>query len=77
MTPPHIEEIARALEDLDAAMKAIGGCSDGYCIIRKPVGMHTNGGCRCSSDRYRMQRYAAHHNRFADAIRALASESEG
>jgi len=26
---------------------ALGGCSDGYCVIKKPVGMHTNGGCRC------------------------------
>lgn len=24
-----------------------GGCSDGNCVIKKPVGMHTNGGCRC------------------------------
>ena len=24
-----------------------GGCSDGYCVIKKPKGMHTNGGCRC------------------------------
>ena len=22
-------------------------CSDGSCILRKPTGMHTNGGCRC------------------------------
>ena len=26
---------------------AIGGCSDGYCVIKKPSGMHTNGGCKC------------------------------
>jgi hypothetical protein len=26
---------------------ALGGCSDGYCVIKKPVGMRTNGGCRC------------------------------
>ena len=22
-------------------------CSDGSCILRKPTGMHTNGGCDC------------------------------
>ena len=27
--------------------EVIGGCHDGYCVIRKPKGMHTNGGCRC------------------------------
>ena len=27
---------------------AIGGCSDGYCVIKRPVGMQTNGGCRCA-----------------------------
>lgn len=26
---------------------AINGCGDGNCLIRKPVGMHTNGGCKC------------------------------
>lgn len=24
------------------------GCRDGDCQILRPVGMHTNGGCRCS-----------------------------
>ena len=23
------------------------GCSDGGCVIHKPTGMHTNGGCHC------------------------------
>jgi len=30
------------------------GCSDGYCLIKgKAKGMHTNGGCKCVSDRMR------------------------
>lgn len=24
-----------------------GGCSDGGCVIQRPTGQHTNGGCRC------------------------------
>lgn len=24
-----------------------GGCHDGYCVIEKTKGMHTNGGCGC------------------------------
>ena len=30
--------------------EAIGGCSDGYCVIKKTRGMHTNGGCNCLMD---------------------------
>jgi hypothetical protein len=25
----------------------VGGCGDGNCVILRPTGMHTNGGCRC------------------------------
>ena len=28
-------------------VSARGGCTDGNCRIRKPTGMHTNGGCQC------------------------------
>lgn len=31
-------------------MSELRGCTDGYCIIRKPEGMHTNGGCRCERE---------------------------
>lgn len=23
------------------------GCGDGGCVVERPKGMHTNGGCRC------------------------------
>ncbi len=26
----------------------VGGCGDGGCVIVRPTGMHTNGGCRCT-----------------------------
>lgn len=39
-------------EAIKEGMKALGrwaesGCGDGNCKIRKPTGMHTNGGCKC------------------------------
>ena len=34
----------------------IGGCSDGGCVVIRPVGMHTNGGCRCSTNSMTMRR---------------------
>ena len=63
--------IAAAQAERDAYLKQIGGCTDGNCIIVKPVGMHTNGGCRCSRDGMLMQRFAYAHNRFANTVRKV------
>ena len=30
------------------------GCNDSSCVIAKPTGMHTNGGCRCDARALRM-----------------------
>ncbi len=35
----------------------VHGCSDGYCIWKKPKGMHTNGGCKCLHSLERSTRY--------------------
>lgn len=44
--------LARHDADLLAQpLKNISGCSDHSCLIRKPEGMGTNGGCRCHTDR--------------------------
>lgn len=60
--------IALALHELDSRLAEIGGCSDGYCIVVKPQGMHTNGGCRCSTDNHRMQRFAYAYTAFRAAV---------
>ena len=26
------------------------GCGDGGCVVERPTGMHTNGGCKCLMD---------------------------
>lgn len=44
--------LARQVCTLRGALERIrdgvsDGCADGSCVIRKPEGMHTNGGCRC------------------------------
>jgi hypothetical protein len=51
-----LERVTAAAERFDAFMGHIGGCSDGGCVIVRPKGMHTNGGCRCPQDKYKMQR---------------------
>lgn len=61
-------DLAAALSTLDARLGDIGGCSDGYCVIIKPKGMHTNGGCWCFQDRVKMQRLARAYNEFRACI---------
>lgn len=70
-------KLTKAVSELDAYLAEAGGCGDGSCIIVKPKGQHTNGGCRCSADRYKMQRFAYAHNRFATAARAAQAAAEG
>jgi hypothetical protein len=57
----------KAAEKYDAMMKHIGGCTDGGCVIVRPKGMHTNGGCKCPRDQVKMTRamYAANELRAA------------
>jgi len=31
------------------------GCHDGACIVHRPEGMHTNGGCHCHEDKRLMR----------------------
>jgi hypothetical protein len=47
-----------ALKQFDDRLSVIGSCSDGHCIIKRPKGMHTNGGCRCYRDGFKMQQFA-------------------
>ena len=55
------DALAKAVARYDELAGSIQGCTDGGCLIRKPEGMHTNGGCRCARDHVKMQRamYAA------------------
>ena len=48
--------IRAALDEYEAIRNHVGGCSDGGCIVLRPVGMHTNGGCRCARDQMKAQR---------------------
>lgn len=70
-------DIVAKLSEFESAMGLIGGCGDGYCIIVKPKGMHTNGGCRCSRDHLKMQRFAYYSNRLVLALKAHLEEGGG
>ncbi|MAY71022.1 MAG: hypothetical protein CME82_06170 [Halomonas sp.] len=37
----------RDAELLSRPFEGLPGCTDGDCVVKKPNGMHTNGGCQC------------------------------
>ena len=71
-----VERLRELLTQFDEGCAAIGGCSDGYCVIQRPKGMHTNGGCRCSDDRIRMRRFAQRAAYFREQVRAALGEKQ-
>lgn len=46
-TADTIVEAKALVKRLHQAQDAMGPCSDGYCVVKRPKGMHTNGGCKC------------------------------
>ena len=50
------QNLNEAIELYDRMAQHIGTCGDGGCLVLKPQGMHTNGGCRCFEDKYKSQR---------------------
>lgn len=58
-----------ALAAYDKRMQEIGACGDGYCLVTgRARGMHTNGGCRCWSNKYTAQRVMGAARAFRDAV---------
>lgn len=76
MTADLIARLEAALTERDDYLAKVGGCGNAHCIVYDPPGQHTNGGCKCSTDRMAMGRYAYANNRFADRVRALSKEGE-
>lgn len=46
------------MSDYKAIKESLHGCSNHSCVIKKPVGMGTNGQCHCLDDRMKRQRFA-------------------
>ena len=59
-------------EKYDAMMEAIGGCGDGNCVVVRPKGMHTNGGCRCYGDRMKAMHVMSRARWLAEEVRKLS-----
>ncbi len=76
--PGSGEALAKALAMYDSMRDGIGGCTDGGCVIKRPTGMRTNGGCKCATDKYKAQRMMYAGQKLADAARAsLDGPTEG
>ena len=72
--PEVSDQIKAALAAFEASLDDIGGCGDSSCLVRKPVGMATNGGCRCfKSDSFMAKRMAMATRRFHSAVKAATS----
>jgi hypothetical protein len=46
----RVDELDNLASSYLQAAKQVGGCADGNCVVLRPTGMHTNGGCRCTHD---------------------------
>lgn len=68
MSAKFLHAYIMAKDALNSRLLEIGGCSDGSCIVIRPKGMHTNGGCRCSRDHIKMQRLAYAYRKFDEAL---------
>lgn len=53
-----MDAITKAINKYEATLAQIGGCQDHGCMIIKPKGMGTNGGCRCARSFIKTQRLA-------------------
>lgn len=66
--------LTEAAKRYDMFIESLQGCTDGGCLIRKPQGMHTNGGCRCTRDSMKMQRVAYAAKQLRKAVDAYLKE---
>ena len=64
--------LAKAIADFDAMADFIGTCGDGGCVVKRPTGQHTNGGCKCSTNHYKAQRMMMAAQRLRAALRTEA-----
>lgn len=66
-------EIKEALTKYEESMALIGGCGDVNCLIEKPHGQHTNGGCNCYQDRRKASKAMARAYFLAHEIRKVVA----
>ena len=61
------------MKEFQVRLEQIGGCGDGGCMIHVRPGMHTNGGCRCSTNPFKMRQTV---HAYKGAVAAQVQEIE-
>lgn len=69
-------DVRKDVEELREALDGIGGCTDGACMVVKPKGMHTNGGCKCLTSKLTATRVVRAYMDFVKAATATLSAAE-
>jgi hypothetical protein len=64
------EQLRDRLAALDQQAEALGGCGDANCVIHRPKGQHTNGGCHCYENRAKMRVWTRQVAYFRSKVRA-------
>lgn len=72
---PSDARLREAVERYEATANHVGGCGDGNCVVARPIGQHTNGGCRCYTDKMKAQRMMRAGQMLCTAIRAALKEA--
>lgn len=63
--------ITKALARYEDLMSSVSSCTDGGCLIRRPKGLHTNGGCKCHRNAMKTARAIYAGNELAETLRKL------
>lgn len=72
---PSEARLREAVERYESTANHVGGCGDGNCVVVRPIGQHTNGGCRCYTDKMKAQRMMRAGQMLFTAIRAALKEA--
>lgn len=70
-------KLRMALESYDRLSVHVGGCTDGGCVIVRPKGMHTNGGCKCADDRLKARRMMQQARMLSESVREYLAAAAG
>lgn len=62
------------LGQLAERLAQIGGCTNSGCYVVEPKGMHTNGGCKCLSDRMTATRVVHAYREFVNTVKKENNE---
>jgi hypothetical protein len=64
------EKLRERMSALDQQAETLGGCGNAYCVIHRPKGQHTNGGCYCYENRAKMRVWTQQVAYFRSKVRA-------